>query len=96
MPLLRLKNKNQHTKNKILMVEVRRKEKETFGALLRRFTRRVQMSGVLKDARKTRFYAKPPTKIKKRDSALRRLQKRKERSKLEKLGKLKDEKKVGR
>lgn len=78
------------------MVEVRRKEKETFGALLRRFTRRVQMSGVLKDARKTRFYAKPPTKIKKRDSALRRLQKRKERSKLEKLGKLKDEKKVGR
>lgn len=73
------------------MVEVRRKDKETFGALLRRFTRRVQMSGILKEARKTRFYAKAPTKIKKRDSALRRLKVTQERTRLEKLGKLREE-----
>lgn len=77
------------------MVEVRRKEKETFGALLRRFTRRVQMSGVLKEARKTRFYNKPPTRIKKRESALRKMGIVKERTRLEKLGKLKDEPKKG-
>lgn len=77
------------------MIEVRRKDKESFGALLRRFTRRVQTSGLLKEARKTRFYAKPATKIKKRESALRRLSKRRERNRLEKLGKL-EEKKKGR
>ena len=73
------------------MVEVRRKERETFGAMLRRFTRRVQMSGVLKEARRTRFYAKPPTRVKKKESALRRIQTRKARAQLEKLGKLKEE-----
>lgn len=73
------------------MVEVRRKEKETFGAMLRRFTRRVQMSGVLKETRKKRFYAKASTRIKKKESALRRLDVRKKCMKLEKLGKLKEE-----
>ena len=73
------------------MVEVRRKEKETFGAMLRRFTRRVQMSGVLKEARRTRFFAKAPTRIKKKESALRRLKVRKERAQLEKLGKLEED-----
>jgi len=75
------------------MVEVRRKEKETFGALLRRFTRRVQLSGVLKDARKTRFYNKPLTRLQKRSGALRRISRRAERARLEKLGKLPEEKK---
>ena len=78
------------------MIEVRRKDKESFGALLRRFTRRVQTSGLLKEARKTRYYTKPATRIKKRESALRRMAARKERAKLEKLGKLIDEKKKGR
>jgi ribosomal protein S21 len=75
------------------MVEVRRKEKETFGAMLRRFTRRVQLSGVLREARKTRYYAKPPSKTAQKASALRRIEVRRERAKLEKLGKLKEEKK---
>ena len=38
------------------MVEVRRRDHETTGAMLRRFTRRVQQSGILIRARKTRFY----------------------------------------
>jgi len=75
------------------MMEVRRKDRESFGSLLRRFTRRVQLSGVLKDARRTRFYAKPPTKNKKRASALRRISRTREFMRLEKLGKKIEEKK---
>lgn len=75
------------------MVEVKRRERETTGAMLRRFTRRVQQSGVLLNARKKRFYKAKPTKHTVRESALRRLVIQKERRKLEKLGKLKDEKK---
>ena len=73
------------------MVEVKRRERETTGAMLRRFTRRVQQSGVLLNARKKRFYKGTPTKKVVRDSALRRIGIKKERAKLEKLGKLKDE-----
>ena len=75
------------------MVEVKRRERETTGAMLRRFTRRVQQSGVLLNARKKRFYKGKPTKRTIRDSALRRIGIKKERAMLEKLGKLKDEKK---
>ncbi len=75
------------------MVEVKRRERETTGAMLRRFTRRVQQSGVLLNARKKRFYKGKPTKRTIRDSALRRIGIKKERAILEKLGKLKDEKK---
>lgn len=70
------------------MVEVRRREGETTGAMLRRFTRRIQQSGVLLHARKGRFYASKPTKREKRERALRKIKVLKERTKLEKLGKL--------
>jgi ribosomal protein S21 len=70
------------------MVEVRRKENETTGAMLRRFTRKVQLSGVLIRARKTRFYHSKLTKHAVRERALIRIKKAKERAHLEKLGKL--------
>ena len=38
------------------MVEVKRKENESFDSLLRRFNRKIQQSGVLVRARKTRFF----------------------------------------
>lgn len=75
------------------MVEVRRKENETTGAMLRRFTRKVQLSGVLIRARKTRFYQSKLTKRAVRERALMRIKKGKERARLEKLGKLSEEKK---
>lgn len=75
------------------MVEVRRKENETTGAMLRRFTRKVQLSGVLIRARKTRFYQSKLTKRAVRERALMRIKKGKERARLEKLGKLTEEKK---
>ena len=74
------------------MVEVRRRENETVGAMLRRFTRRVQQSGVLLRARKERFYRSPLTKRAVRERALRRKQLAKERERLEKLGKLVEKK----
>lgn len=75
------------------MVEVRRKEGETTGAMLRRFTRMVQLSGVLLSARKRRFYATKPTRRLIRAKALRRIEKRKEVERLKKLGKFSEEKK---
>lgn len=75
------------------MVQVRKREGETAGAMLRRFTRRVQRSGALLQVRKSRFYKYPSTKREMRARALRRLKVQKERIKLAKLGKLVDEKK---
>ena len=69
------------------MIDVRRKENETVGALLRRFTRRVQQSGVLVGARKLKFHSSKPTKRVVHERALRRIGKQKERVRLEKLGK---------
>ncbi|MDP3710533.1 MAG: 30S ribosomal protein S21 [bacterium] len=73
------------------MVQVRKREGETAGAMLRRFTRRVQQSGALIESRKRRFYKYPPTKIEKRARALRRIKTTKERTRLAKLGKPVDE-----
>ncbi|HEX9503004.1 MAG TPA: 30S ribosomal protein S21, partial [Patescibacteria group bacterium] len=38
------------------MVEVKRKDNESFESLLRRFNRKIQQSGVLVRARKIRFF----------------------------------------
>ncbi len=72
-------------------IEVRKKEKESPQSLLRRFSRRIQQSGVLLKVRRSRFYATPPTKRQKRLGALRRIEVQKEREKLYKLGKLERE-----
>lgn len=78
------------------MVEVKRRENETTGAMLRRFTRRVQHSGVLLTARKMRFYGKPLTRRLVKVRALRKIELAKEKTKLEKLGKLSEETKFYR
>ena len=52
------------------MVEVRRREHETIGSLLRRFTRRVQQSGILLNARKYRFRKGKLTRREVRERAL--------------------------
>lgn len=72
------------------MVYVKRKDRETTASLLRRFSRRVQQSGILLRARKSRFYAPKATKRALRERALRRLALRKERERLIKLGRLKE------
>ncbi|MBI2624270.1 30S ribosomal protein S21 [Candidatus Parcubacteria bacterium] len=74
-----------------MAIEVKRRERETVGSLLRRFTRRVQQSGILIRARKTRFYASQRTRRERRLSALHRERVRAERERLRKLGLLTDE-----
>jgi len=69
-------------------IEVKKKERESTAAFLRRFTRRIQQSGVLLEARKSRFHASPKTKRQKRLMALHRIERQKEIERLKKLGKL--------
>ena len=73
------------------MIEVRKKEKETAESLIRRFSRRIQQSGVLVRARKTRFRADEKTKREISQEALYKVKIRKEIDKLKKLGKFDDE-----
>ncbi|HRY52317.1 MAG TPA: 30S ribosomal protein S21 [Candidatus Portnoybacteria bacterium] len=73
-----------------MAIEVRRKEREPIGSLLRRFTRRVQQSGVLLNARKGRFYQKPKTRRQIKASALRREQLRGQRREMMKMGLLEE------
>lgn len=73
-----------------MAIGVRRKEKEPVGSLLRRFTRRVQQSGVLLNARRSRFYRKAKTKRQIKASALRREQLRAQRKEMMKMGLLEE------
>jgi len=70
------------------LVEVKRKEGETPESLLRRFTKRVQQSGVLIRAKKNRFYERPKNKRAQKEDALRRKALREEKDYLRKIGKL--------
>jgi len=70
------------------MVEVRRRDKESTGSLLRRFTRKVQQSKILIEARSHAHRKRPKSKTKKKKDALRRIVKRKEYDRLRKLGKV--------
>lgn len=74
-------------------VEVLRNANETTASLIRRFTKRVQGSGVLPRVRKLRYSSRPTSKFTKKKKALKRIIKSEERSLLEKLGKLSPQKK---
>jgi len=73
------------------VIEVRKKEKETSESLIRRFSRRVQQSGILPYARKSRFRKDEKSKREKRNEALYKIKIRKEIDKLKKLGKFDEE-----
>ncbi|MFA5925911.1 MAG: 30S ribosomal protein S21 [Parcubacteria group bacterium] len=73
------------------MIEVKKKDKESSDSLIKRFSRRVQQSGVLLSARKGRFYAKPKSRRQVRESAMYRSKIKKEVDKLKKMGKFDEE-----
>lgn len=70
-----------------MALEVKKQEKETSQNLIRRFSRRIQQSGILLQARQRRFYQRPKSRQMKKRAALRREELRREYEKLEKLGK---------
>lgn len=72
------------------MVEVKKRNNESTESLLRRFSKRVQQSGVLLRAKKRRFYEKEKNKRALRADALRRINIRGEREILRKMGKLEE------
>jgi len=69
-----------------MSLEVKKQERETPQSLIRRFTKRVQRSGVLLRARQSRYRKRPKSKQMKKRAALRREQLRKEYQRLKKLG----------
>lgn len=70
------------------MIEVKKKDKrETSESLIRRFSRRVQQSGVLVEARKSRFRGEDWTRREMRERAMYRLKVSKVVSRLKKMGK---------
>ena len=73
------------------MIQVRKKERETAESLIRRFSRRVQQSGVLRHVRKTRFHQPEQSRVKRREEALYKVKIRKEINRLKKLGKFDDD-----
>jgi len=69
-------------------VEVVKNQNEPNANLIRRFTKRVQGSGVLKHVKNQRFFERPNSKLKKKARALKRILKQKEITRLKKLGKI--------
>lgn len=70
------------------MVEVRKRAGESTESLLRRFTKKVQQSGVLLRARKGRFYQPPKSRRQVRVEAIRRELIKEKKEYLKKIGKL--------
>ena len=73
------------------MAEVRRKKGESFESLVRRFSRKVQESGTILQARKIRFHKKSASKNAGKAAALRREELREKREYLLRSGKATEE-----
>lgn len=69
-------------------VEVKKNPNETTASLIRRFTKRVQGSGVLPRVRGIAFHERPLSRLKRKMKTLKGIGRRKEVERLKKLGKL--------
>ncbi len=70
-----------------MALEVRKQDKESTQSLVRRFTQRLQKSGILNRAKKHRFFQAPKSEETRKKEALRRVQLKKEFEKAQKLAK---------
>ncbi|MEK7089312.1 MAG: 30S ribosomal protein S21 [Patescibacteria group bacterium] len=70
-----------------MAIEVRKRENETPSSMLYRFSKRVQHSGVVKEARKRQFTTRTPNSTKRRAAALYRREREVELQKTKKRGK---------
>jgi ribosomal protein S21 len=73
------------------MVEVKKKDRESSESLIRRFSRRVQQSGVLVQARRSRFRKDEKTKREMRAGAMYKEKVKKIVNRLKKMGKFDEE-----
>ena len=70
------------------VVEVKKNPNESNANLLRRFSRRMQESGIVRKVKSIRYSDRPKSKLSQKKSALKRMAKRKENNRLRKLGKI--------
>ena len=70
-----------------MSIQINKQSRETSQGLVRRFSRRIQQSGILRRARNIRFRQGSKSKQLKKRAALRREELKKEYEKLKKLGK---------
>ena len=71
------------------VIQVKKNPNENNSSVLRRFSRRIQESGIIRKVKGTRYNVRKESKLKVKKSALKRMGRRKEIEKLRKLGKMK-------
>ncbi len=69
------------------VIQVTREQNESNSSVLRRFSKRVQGSGIIRQVKSLRAAERPQSHYKKKKSALKRLTRRAEYERLKKLGK---------
>ncbi len=74
----------------MIQVEVTKNNNETTSSVIRRFTKRVQESGIIKRAKSLRYSERTKSGYVKKKKALKRLAKRSETERLRRLGKIED------
>ena len=70
------------------VIEVRKNPNENNSSVLRRFSRRIQESGIIRRVKGSRYNLRRESKLKVKNSALKRMARRKEIEILKKLGKI--------
>ena len=70
-----------------MVIEIKKKERETSQSLVRRFSSRLRKSGILLRMRRAQFFKRPKSNQLKKRAALRREELKKEYEKKKKLGK---------
>lgn len=72
----------------MINVELKKNEHENATNLIRRFTRKIQESGIIIKVKKNRYNERPMSKLSEKVVAIRRIARRAEVEKLKKLGKM--------
>jgi ribosomal protein S21 len=70
-------------------VQVTKRDNENATSALKRFTNQVRSAGVVQKLKSLKFQERQPSDLKRKQQALRRIEKRAEREHLRKLGKIK-------
>ena len=71
------------------IIEVKKNPNENNSSILRRFSRRIQESRIILNVKKNRYNVRKASKLKIKNSAIKKMTRRKEVEKLRKLGKMK-------
>ncbi len=70
------------------VIEIKKNANENNANTLRRFTRRVQESGILQKVKSKRYNQRASSKLAQKNAALKKMAKRKEIERMKKLGKI--------